>query len=60
MIDMELEDSLKLKVATKLIDKSAATQWDNLKLRTSVPITWKLFVREFNDQYYTRFHQDQK
>ena len=39
MIDMELEDRLKLKVATKLMDKSAATWWDNLKLRTSIPIT---------------------
>ena len=60
MIDMELEDRLKLKVATKLMDKSAATWWDNLKLRTSIPITWDLFVQEFNDQYYTRFHRDQK
>ena len=60
MINMELEDNLKMKVAIRLIDKSAATWWDNLKLRTFVPITWELFVREFNDQYYTRFHQDQK
>ena len=30
--DMELENYLKLKVATKLIDKSVATWWDNLKL----------------------------
>ena len=58
MIDMELEDNLKLKVATRLMDKSATTWWDNLKLRTSVPITWELFLREFNGQYYTRFHQD--
>ena len=60
MINMELEDNLKLKVATRLMDKSAATCWDNLKLRTSVPITWELFVWEFNDQYYTHFHRDQK
>ena len=60
MIDMELEDSLKLKVATRLMDKSATTWWDNLKLCTSNPITWELFVQEFNDQYYTRFHRDQK
>ena len=60
MINMELEDSLKLKMATRLMDKSVATWWKNLKLRTSVPITFKLFVREFNDQYYTHFHQDQK
>ena len=60
MIDMELDDNLKLKVATRLMDKSAATWWENLKLRTSVPITWELFVCEFNNQYYTRFHRDQK
>ena len=30
--DMKLDDELKLKVATRLIDKSAATWWDNLKL----------------------------
>ena len=60
MINIEFEDSLKLKVATRLMDKSAATWWENLKLRTFVPITWELFVREFNDQYYTRFHRDQK
>ena len=60
MIDMELEDTLKLRVATRLLDQSAATWWENLKLRTPAPITWELFVREFNDQYYTDFHRDQK
>ena len=58
--DMELDDELKFKVATRLIDKSAATWWDNLKLRVSAPITWNLFVQEFNEQFYTRFHRDQK
>ena len=60
MVDMELKDKLRLNVATRLMDKSAATWWENLKLRTTVPITWELIVREFNDQYYTRFHRDQK
>ena len=60
MIDMELEDNLKLKVATRLMDTNVATWWENLKLRTSIPITWELFIREFNDQYYTYFHRDQK
>ena len=60
MVDMELEDNLKLKVVTRLMDKSAAIWWENLKLHTFVPITWELFVREFNDQYYTYFHRDQK
>ena len=56
MVDMKLEDTLKLRVATRLLDQSVATWWENLKLHTSVPITWELFVREFNDQYYTHFH----
>ena len=60
LTDMELDDSLKLKMTTRLMDKSAATCWDNLKLRTSTPITWELFVQEFNDQFYTWFHRDQK
>ena len=34
MVDIELEDNLKLNVATRLMDKSAATWWENLKLRT--------------------------
>ena len=42
--DMELDDEFKLKVATRLINKSAATWWDNLKLRVSALITWNLFV----------------
>ena len=39
LTDMELEDSLKLKVATRLMDKNVATWCDNLKLRTSTLIT---------------------
>ena len=49
MVDVELEDTFKLRVATRLLDQSAAIWWENLKLCTSVPITWELFVREFND-----------
>ena len=60
MVNMELDDTLKLKVATRLLDQSATTWWENFKLRTSVPIISELFVREFNDQYYTHFHRDQK
>ena len=51
LTDMELNDSLKLKVATRLMDKNATTWWDNLKLRISTSITWELFVQEFNDQF---------
>ena len=32
LIDMELDDELKLRVVIRLIDKSVATWWDNLKL----------------------------
>ena len=49
LTDLELDDSLKLKVATRLMDKSALTWWENLKLRTSTFITWELFFQEFND-----------
>ena len=36
---MELNDELKLRVATRMIDKNAATWWDNLKLRSITPVT---------------------
>ena len=39
LIDMELEDELKLRVSTRLIDKSAFTWLDNLKLRSNILIT---------------------
>ena len=60
LTNMELDDEFKLRVAIGLIDKSAAIWWDNLKLRSIAPVTWDLFVQEFNEQYYTHFHRDQK
>ena len=60
LIDMELDDELKLRVATRLIDKSATSWWDNLKHRSTAPVIWDLFVQEFNEQYYTHFHRNQK
>ena len=60
LTDMELVDDMKLRVATRLMDKSAATWWDNLKLRSNAPMTWSYFVQEFKEQCYTHFHQDQK
>ena len=60
LTDMELDDELKLKVATRLIDKSTATQWDNLKFRATTLVIWDIFLQEFNEQYYTHFHRDQK
>ena len=57
---MELDDELKLKVATKLMDKSTVTWWDSLKLNSTAFVTWNYFLQEFNKQYYTHFHKDQK
>ena len=59
LTDMDLEVDLKLKVASKLIDKSVDTWWDNVKLRSTAMITWDLFVQEFNEQYNTHFHRNQ-
>ena len=39
LIDMELDDELKLRVATRLIDKSVAIWWDNLELRFIALVT---------------------
>ena len=47
-------------MATRLIDKSVATWWDNLKLRATTPVTWDMFVRLINEQFYTWFHRNQK
>ena len=44
LTDMELDDKLKLRVTTKLINKSATTWWNNLKLRSTVLMTCDLFV----------------
>ena len=60
LTDMELENNLKLKVAARLIDKSTATWWDNLKLRSNTLVTWDMFVFEFNEQFYTQFYKNQK
>ena len=40
LTDMKLDDDdLKLRVATRLINKSVATWWNNLKLRAVTPVT---------------------
>ena len=39
LVNMEFNDDLKLRVTTRLIDKSIATWWDNLKLRATTPVT---------------------
>ena len=45
---MELDDELKLRVATRLMDKSVVTWWDNLKFCSTSQMTWDYFVQEFN------------
>ena len=60
LTDMKLDDELKLRVATRLINKSTATWYDNLKLRSTALVTLDLFIQEFNKQYYTHFHRDHK
>ena len=57
---MELDDDFKLKMATRLINKSATTWWKNLKLRPLTPITWGMFMQKFNEQFYTQFHRDKR
>ena len=44
LTDMELDDELKLRVATRLIDKSTTTWWDNLKLHSITLVTWDYLV----------------
>ena len=39
LTNMEVEDNLKLRVVTKLTDRSTTTWWDNLKLRSNAPVT---------------------
>ena len=53
LIDMELDDELKLRVTTKLIDKSATTWWDNLKLTSITPITWISLFKNSTSNLYT-------
>ena len=57
---MELDDDLKIRVATRLIEKSTTIWWDNMKLRAITLVTWDMFVRLFNEQFYTQFYLDQK
>ena len=46
---MELNDEIKMRVATRLIDKNTTTWWDNLKPRAIALVTWDLFVQKFNE-----------
>ena len=53
LTNMELDDNLKLRMVTRLIDKSVTTWLDNLKLHTITLVTWDVFVQEFNEHFYT-------
>ncbi|EOY26605.1 Gag protease polyprotein, putative [Theobroma cacao] len=58
--DMRLEDEMKLIVATRLLEKRARTWWNSVKSRSTILLTWSDFLREFDSQYYTHFHQKEK
>ncbi|WRX18086.1 zinc finger protein [Theobroma cacao] len=60
LVDMGLDDEMKLKVATRLFEKIACTWWTSVKSRSPIPLTWTDFLREFDGQYYTYFHQKEK
>ena len=44
LTDMKLDDELKLRVATRLLDKSITVWWDNLKLYSTASVTKDYFV----------------
>ena len=46
LTDMELDDELKLKVATRLLDKSVVVGWDNLNLHSRYTCDLELFCIE--------------
>ena len=58
--DMGLDDDMKLLVATRLLEKRARTWWNSVKSRSTTPQTWPDFLREFDGQYFTYFHQKEK
>ncbi|EOX94246.1 Gag protease polyprotein [Theobroma cacao] len=60
LVNMGLDDEMKLKVATRLFEKRARTWWNSIKSRSLIPLTWTDFLREFDGQYYTYFHQKEK
>ncbi|WRX26119.1 Retrotransposon gag domain - like 10 [Theobroma cacao] len=51
---------MKLKVATRLLEKRARTWWSSIKSRSITSLIWTDFLQEFDGQYYTYFHQKEK
>ncbi|XP_039115300.1 uncharacterized protein LOC120250538 [Dioscorea cayenensis subsp. rotundata] len=58
--DMSLGGETRLRVATRLLEGRARIWWESLKSRSFGQVTWSDFLREFDEEYYTRFHRDQK
>jgi len=58
--DMRIDDDLKMVLVTRFLSKRAKAWWNNVKRRFANPLTWTDFLREFDKQYYTRFHQVEK
>ncbi|XP_039143934.1 uncharacterized protein LOC120281061 [Dioscorea cayenensis subsp. rotundata] len=58
--DMVLEEELRLKVATRLLDSRARVWWESLKGHFYDVLSWSEFHREFDEEYYTHFHREQK
>ncbi|WRX10265.1 Reverse transcriptase domain - like 10 [Theobroma cacao] len=58
--DIRLDDDMKLMVATRLLEKRARTWWNSVKSRSTTSQTWFDFLREFDGQYFTYFHQKEK
>ncbi|WRX11508.1 Reverse transcriptase domain - like 10 [Theobroma cacao] len=58
--DMRLDDDMKLMVATRLLENRARTWWNSVKSRSTTPQTWSDFLKEFDGQYFTYFHQKEK
>ena len=59
-VDMSLVDDLKLKVAIRLLDKRASVWSENLRSCAHTQLTWTDFLKEFNEENSTHFHQNQK
>ncbi len=51
---------MKLLIVVRLLDGRARAWWDTVRNRLGVPPTWADFLREFDNQYFTRFHQKEK
>ncbi|WRX30363.1 hypothetical protein QQP08_022850 [Theobroma cacao] len=55
--DMRLDYDMKLMVATRLLEKRARTWWNSVKSRSTTPQTWSNFLKEFDEEYETRFNE---